>query len=331
MNTETVTIRNVIWETLKGSTNVSWLENAEQVIKEAECDYTVATAHAIAKIPIGVQLEDHKDFIHKRIPNRVATYRTDNNIVFDVVSENRYTIVQNKDAFDFFDKLVADGLAIYHRAGSLDNGKEVYIIAKWYQTITVGQSDEIHSYVLLTASHDGKASINIRMIPTRISCANQLTGILSSQSISIRHSSTAEAKLANADRVMKLFNHGFEQMAILYNKMFSKKINFDDFLNILYEMYLTFDEISLLDDGTPLEKAVSTRKLNIINEIISYYKYHPTQQGIQDTYWGVYNAVTGYYQNVKDFNDSQKRFKSVMKGDIHTKIQWLFNYLKKNL
>lgn len=56
------------------------------------------------------------------LPDNFATRRTDTNQVFGVVRKD-YQIVQNKDAFAFFDAIVGgdDGI-LYETAGALGNG-----------------------------------------------------------------------------------------------------------------------------------------------------------------------------------------------------------------
>lgn len=73
------------------------------------------------------------------VPNFFATIRADTEQVLGVVG-NDYEVVQNRDAFSFFDAIVGGGEGIlYETAGALGNGERVFITAKLPDYIKVGR------------------------------------------------------------------------------------------------------------------------------------------------------------------------------------------------
>jgi phage/plasmid-like protein (TIGR03299 family) len=101
------------------------------------------------------------------VPNFLATIRTDTQQVLGIVG-NDYEVVQNTDAFNFFDTIV-DGEGIqYETAGALGNGERIFITAKLPGYIKVGSDDLIEKYLFLTTSHDGFGSITAAFTPIRI-------------------------------------------------------------------------------------------------------------------------------------------------------------------
>ena len=90
------------------------------------------------------------------VPDQYATMRTDTKAVFGVVGKD-YQIVQNTDAFAFFDAIVGGGDGIkYETAGALGKGERIFITAKLPDYIRVGNGDDItEKYIFLTTSHDG--------------------------------------------------------------------------------------------------------------------------------------------------------------------------------
>lgn len=62
------------------------------------------------------------------IPGFKANIRDTDNQVLGVVT-NRYKIVQNLEAFAFTDDLLGEGVR-YETAGSLQNGRKVWLLAK---------------------------------------------------------------------------------------------------------------------------------------------------------------------------------------------------------
>lgn len=108
------------------------------------------------------------------VPNYYATMRTDNNTVLGVVGRD-YSIVQNRDAFSFFDAIVGGDGMQYETAGALGNGERIFITAKLPGYIKVGHDDYIEKYLFLTTSHDGSGSITAAFTPVRIVCQNSTT------------------------------------------------------------------------------------------------------------------------------------------------------------
>jgi hypothetical protein len=81
------------------------------------------------------------------VPNYFATIRADTEQVLGVVG-NDYEIVQNRDAFQFFDAIVGGGEGIlYETAGALGNGERIFITAKLPGYIRVGNNDLIEKYL----------------------------------------------------------------------------------------------------------------------------------------------------------------------------------------
>jgi phage/plasmid-like protein (TIGR03299 family) len=109
------------------------------------------------------------------VPDFYATIRNDTEQVLGVVG-NDYEVVQNRDAFTFFDAIVGGGEGIlYETAGALGNGERVFITAKLPDYIKVGRKDMIEQYLFLTTSHDGLGSITAAFTPIRIVCNNSAT------------------------------------------------------------------------------------------------------------------------------------------------------------
>ncbi len=108
------------------------------------------------------------------VPNFYATIRTDNETVLGVVGKD-YEVVQNIDAFSFFDAIIGGDGIQYETAGALGKGERIFITAKLPNYIKVGNDDLIEQYLFLTTSHDGGGSITAAFTPVRIVCNNSAT------------------------------------------------------------------------------------------------------------------------------------------------------------
>ncbi len=84
--------------------------------------------------------------------------------------------------------------------------------------------------------------------------------------------------------------------------------------SIITRAFLSKDEIKALAINGNVE--LSSRKENMIREVILYYHVAPEIDSIRGTGYGVYNAMTGYFQNVKNFRDEEAKMKSIVLGGL---------------
>jgi phage/plasmid-like protein (TIGR03299 family) len=216
--------------------------------------------------------------------------RTQNDVL-GVVGE-RYVPLQNEDLFSFGDNLL-DGGGRWETAGSIKGGRQVFgSIALERETILDpnGVSDKVKSYLLINTSHDGSVAIQASITPVRVVCANTLNLALSSlkgkkgikQTFKIRHTSTADGKIATAREALGLANAYLDEFDILAKSMIEKEITKAQFDNIVALAYPAPEK----DAKGSFKKHNS--KIDLINGIY-VGKYNDTIAG---TAWGAFNALT---------------------------------------
>lgn len=110
------------------------------------------------------------------IPGFKANIRDTDDKVLGVVSD-RYKVVQNREAFQFTEELLGKGVR-YETAGSLQEGKKTWILAKLPNEYIIGE-DQISPYLVFFNSHDGAGSIRCAVTPIRVVCQNTLNLALS--------------------------------------------------------------------------------------------------------------------------------------------------------
>ncbi len=120
---------------------------AEEAIQAARLDWQVK------KLPLYATDGDNS-LLRLPVPDKFAVARENSLDVLGVVGSS-YTIVQNREAFAFFDPIVGQNAAIYHTAGALGKGERVWILAKLPDSIRVVGDDITDKFLLLTNSHDG--------------------------------------------------------------------------------------------------------------------------------------------------------------------------------
>jgi len=111
------------------------------------------------------------------IPGYKVNLRSTDNTALGIVSD-RYKVVQNKDAFQFTDDLLGEGVT-YETAGALQGGRKVWMLARMPQRYIVA-GDEIAPYLVVMNAHDGSSGIKVAMTPVRVVCQNTLNLALNS-------------------------------------------------------------------------------------------------------------------------------------------------------
>lgn len=264
-----------------------------------------------------------------KVPDYFATLRTDNNTVLGVVGKD-YHILQNAEAFEFFDAIVGNSKGIkYETAGALGNGERIFITAKLPDYIRVGNGDDVtEKYIFLTTSHDGSGSITAAFTPIRIVCQNTLNASLKSMTnvVRIKHTSGAKSRLENAHKVMGLAEKMTHQLEGTFNAWTKVRIS-DAQVRKLISLALcpNKETLELVKKGD--ESEFSTLFKNTVNDAFSYAMLNDSQklETTQGTLFGAYNAVTGYFQNVRNYRNDEAKLKSiVMGGTAQTKSQKAF-------
>lgn len=248
-----------------------------------------------------------------QVPNYYATIRTDNEAVLGVVGKD-YEVVQNVDAFSFFDAIVGGDGIQYETAGALGKGERIFITAKLPGYIKVANKDLIKRYLFLTTSHNGFGSITAAFTPVRIVCNNTLNAALKncSNSIKIRHTANVKERLEQAHKVMGISNQLSEQLEGIFNQWAKVRIT-DSEVRKLIQLALAPNK-EILKSGT--DEAFSARHSAQCDAVLEYNFASPTQQTetAKGTVFGAYNAVTGYFQNVKAYKSEEAKLKSLLYG-----------------
>lgn len=250
------------------------------------------------------------------VPNYFATVRTDNDAVLGVVGKD-YQVVQNVDAFSFFDAIVGGDGILYETAGALGRGERIFITAKLPGYIRVGREDLIEQYIFLTTAHDGLGSITAAFTPIRIVCNNTLSAALKncSNAVKIRHTASAGERLAQAHRVMGITNELSVQLETIFNRWTKVPIT-DRQVKDLTQLAMAPNREVLQQLQSGREDELSTCFKNMCEAVYAYALSSPTQQTetTRGTLFGAYNAVTGYFQNVRPYRDGEAKLKSLLLG-----------------
>jgi len=212
-----------------------------------------------------------------------------------------------------------------------NKGERIFITAKLPNYIKVGRDDLIGQYLFLTTSHDGFGSITAAFTPVRVVCQNTLNAAIRNQgnSIKIRHTASANERLKQAHQLMGITNKLANELEETFNYWSRVRIA-DSNVKRLVQLAMAPNKEVLENLQAGKQDELSTTYNNMVSSVMEYALTSPTQQGqtTKGTLFGAYNAVTGYFQNVRDYKDGEAKFKSVMYGTGFQRSQAAFDLCK---
>ena len=314
-------------------------KTAREVIEKAELNWTVSKCKIVAKMPFSLNSnneinEEEGDFarngnIYRECESAYATYRTDINVPLGLV-KSKYEVVQNIEAFNFFDDAIGEDKAIWQSAGYFGVGSKIYITAKLPPMINM-PGDPIDEYLVFSNSHDGSCSVNILFTPVRVVCTNMLASALNSNEayIRYRHTMSVKGNIQSGAEILNACLKHAKHAEEFYKCLQSIKMNDRQVMEYICSLNLTDKEheaLLLYDKENGYKKiisrdyltmertGISTRKANQLFNMFEYYLDGIGQKSITGTAWGAYNGVTGFYSNVANL-EGEKRMDSLLYGN----------------
>ena len=248
---------------------------------------------------------------NKAVPDHFANVRSDTKEVLGMVT-GRYKIVQNREAFAFTDSLVGGGEVKYETAGSLKNGRMIWMLARLNQDYKI-LGDEVTPYMCFVNSHDGSAAVRVLMTPVRVVCQNTLNIAIKSatRSWSTKHTGDISAKLKEADDTLKHANKYLLDLSAEADKLAQIAITEKKLAELLHHM------IPMPTGNAATNRAVTNIKQKH-DAIIAAYAADDIKQ-FRGTAWGVVNAISDFVGHAEAQRSSDKfdegRFSKVITGD----------------
>ncbi|MBF0407760.1 MAG: DUF932 domain-containing protein [Candidatus Riflebacteria bacterium] len=282
----------------------------------------------VEKKPLFVRFGNDEEFFRK--VNRVAIMpgnrmETPKCPVFGVVGED-YGIVQNSEAFSFFDPLIKETGIQYETAGALGEGERIWILARMPESFKVGKSDEIMKYLLLMNSHTGLSTVQIKLTPVRVVCQNTLNlALKEGETIRISHTPDVKKRLDEAREIMHKIIAKYGQIEKTFQRMSEIRCSIDDF-----QKYLdSFIQIPEQRDSDSNQKKAWCERIIAQRDCMKYFFEKESEQEFPDTkgtYWSAYNAVTyfsDYFlaQSAETYNSDISKIKNLSKIDLEKRLK----------
>ena len=225
------------------------------------------------------------------IPDRYATVRDVDNYVYDIVSD-RYTIVQNEDAFGFINYMSED--IQFEKIGETKSGM-IYLIASLEPMQILGDTYQPH--LCFRNSHNGKFQLSVTISPLRVVCKNQVNICFeeSPNTINIRHSSQANVRLEEASHVLKGTADYMKELNKQAEKWAIQKVSNAQIVQILDELF-------------PMDKEMKDYQLERVEEqkILLTKAYQADDNAnFKNTMWGMINAYSDFITHKPQYRNTE--------------------------
>lgn len=282
-----------------------------------ELDHPATSEEAIKAASLDWEVELEPVYIGSldqvvTVPNAQAVVRTDRREPLGIVGD-RYSPMQNRDAFTFFDRLIGEGKAVYETAGSLERGRRIWLLARLPEDVWVTDQDNVRKYLLLTTSHDGRSPMRAMFTPIRVVCHNTLSAALGNgkgTGVSIRHTGDMMDKASEAQRIlgisMKYYDTWSDQAHTFVRKSLTRQA-----------LALYYEELVPDPEKADPNRARKTRKE--LTRLFTKGKGN-SLPSVRGSLWAAVNSVAEYVDHdrptrlAKGDEAKTKRFQSAIFG-----------------
>ena len=243
------------------------------------------------------------------IPGYKANVRDRDRKVLGVVTD-RYKIIQNHEAFAFTDTLLGNGVR-YETAGSLQEGKRVWILARLPREYIIS-GERISPYLVFSNTHDGSGAVKVALTPVRVVCNNTLNLALqtANRSWSMIHTGNIKDKIQEAEDTLFMAEEYMDRLGKEFEQLRRQKLT-DSQVREYIEQLLPMEK-----DATPIQSK-NTRQLR--EDLQRRYYEAPDLQDVGNNAYRFINAVSDFATHSKPLrrtaNYNENLFMRTMDGN----------------
>jgi phage/plasmid-like protein (TIGR03299 family) len=300
------------------------LEDWERV---AHLDWMVAESTVKFDVPGGFR----DSVIPAEMKNRKVLYRTDTMDSLSIVGKD-YKVVQPIEILEFYRDLIEIHGFELNTAGSLDEGRRVWALAKMGDGFTLPGNDVVVPYCLLMTSYDTSLATTLMFTSIRVVCNNTLEwavqagneGDDASSMIKVPHTDSFNA--ADIKFEAGLIDASWLEYSELCAEMARYTLPGTEATNFFLKCIFDVDQLRY----TPWDQLPSAQLKSYARIMEGYLSGRGAEiKAASNTLWGALNAVTEYVDHHKPARSINNRFKATIAGTGRSLKLKAFNLAKK--
>lgn len=269
-------VRDLGWERI--STPVE--NNVERALTTAHLNWTV--------LPRPVTVDGCV------VPGRFANVRSDlppGSNVLEIVG-SKYQIIQNKDGLYFVQNIIDNGLVTLENAGTFDEGRSVFLLAKT-EGLHIG-GEHIAPYIVFSNSHDGSGKVKAALTTMRVICKNTLALALKTapRVWAITHTKSAIDHMKAASQSMNFIGNYLTAYPAYVEHLMETEVTDAQFADITKRLYPVPEANG--HNATSVRNAQDERAIfeAVYNETPDLRRWHGTVYGVVGAYTDVISHRT---------------------------------------
>jgi phage/plasmid-like protein (TIGR03299 family) len=282
----------------------------------------LTAAEAIKAAGLDWEIHEYPVLVNGVIPapGYKALVRSDNQALLSIVTKS-YQVVQNSAAFQFFDAVTTTGKAKYHTAGSLREGRQVWMLARLPGEVVVTRDDVVDKFVLFTTSHDYSSALIMQWTPVRVVCMNTLNAAIGEQvgvggqlgsvgsRFYARHTVRIHSKVSQAQDILGIADVFYKEFMEAAQRMATLALPAPDISLLAANLFG-------LQPGIPVQEQHKFRReaYGKVMELVEVGRGQTAQ--VRGTRWGMFNAVAEYadYYQPNRAGTTEARLRSTWYG-----------------
>jgi phage/plasmid-like protein (TIGR03299 family) len=210
----------------------------------------------------------------------------------------RYHIVQNTEAFDFFEAALGKDAACIEAAGRLGSyGARTFMVAAMPEMLEIVPGDPVERFIMLTTTHDGSGNIEALFINWRCLSNSGLQHTTQSTGrVRIRHTRNATSRVREAHKILAKNQQYWDRAVRIYRYMAKRDVSVQrakEFCEALFP-----DKVEYDDQGAETDRKVSPQSARNRERLIALFEGGlPGSDVAGRTDWALYNCVAYFVEH----------------------------------
>ncbi|QPO17168.1 hypothetical protein SEA_LILBEANIE_90 [Gordonia phage Lilbeanie] len=287
------TTRDNIWGTL--GTSVAGADTAANVFERAGlANWNVRKTPAYFMTDPVITEDGVSPAVPVQVPDKFATIY-DDPITGTVkplgVVGKVWHPIQNEESALLLDTLAGESGADFQVAGSMRDGRDVFVTMQMPDHLRVmtsdGVVDPIGLNIVALNSHDGTSSFRILITPIRLACMNQqrVAKSMAVSSVSIRHTRNAGDAIREVRHALGLVSVYAEHFTATAQDLADTRMSFEESARFFHALTRSNEE--------GIAPSTKTQREALAHNIwINHRETETLQPELRQTRWGAYQAIT---------------------------------------
>ncbi|MGC8811617.1 MAG: DUF932 domain-containing protein [bacterium] len=277
---------------------------AEEMIKAAGLDWLVKKRPARG----ARQTNSKGDFSRYEVVRLPRPETLEEEVILGIVGRH-YRVLQNSEAFNFFDPIIKEGKSYFETAGVIGDGERIWVMARMPGAMEIVSGDECYNYLLLSNAHNGEGAVIIKFTPIRVVCQNTLMLALRNgqKAYRVRHTKGMPSRLKEISDFLAIIRKIFLEAEVLFKQL----------ARIQITGRLLFEYLDAVFPRTEKQKK-DNEQPRTWDEILKIFDTASSLQipGVKGTLWGAYNAITQFEDYKRPSKDEKpdKRLERIWFG-----------------